>query len=68
MSIDIKPLAPVERKACPETFSFGENFADHMFTQAYNPVTGWNNAEIKPYQSISLDPSVCGITLRTRNF
>tara|TARA_R110001583_G_scaffold195524_2_gene375339 strand:- start:3881 stop:4951 length:1071 start_codon:yes stop_codon:yes gene_type:complete len=57
MFIDIKPLALAERKACPETFSFGENFADHMFAQAYNPTTGWDNAEIKPYQSISLDPS-----------
>ncbi|PKG37217.1 branched-chain amino acid aminotransferase [Psychromonas sp. Urea-02u-13] len=57
MSIDIKPLAPAERKACPETFNFGENFADHMFIQAHDRVNGWKNAEIKPYQSISLDPS-----------
>ena len=35
MSIDIKPLAVSERNACPKEFSFGEVFADHMFTQSY---------------------------------
>jgi len=57
MSIDIKPLAVSERSACPKEFSFGEVFAQHMFTQSYDSSAQWTNAEIKPYQPLQLDPS-----------
>lgn len=57
MSIEIKPLEPSQRKACPEKFSFGETFCDHMFTQNFEPGKGWHNALVSPYHSLSLDPS-----------
>jgi len=57
MSITIQPLDVSQRKGCPEEFAFGATFSDHMFTQEYDSVTGWNNALISPYHSLTLDPS-----------
>lgn len=57
MSIDIKPLAVEQRNACPEQFSFGEVFADHMFIQSFDTDTQWANAEITPYKPLQMDPS-----------
>jgi len=57
MSIEMKPLEQDKRRSCPEEFSFGATFSDHMFTQDYQTGTGWNNALISPYHSLSLDPS-----------
>lgn len=57
MSIEIKSLAPHERKSCPKEFSFGANFSDHMFTQEFEPSKGWHDAIISPYHALSLDPS-----------
>lgn len=57
MSIEIKPLALEKRGQCPEEFSFGGTFADHMFRQSYHADKGWYDVEIVPYQPISLDPS-----------
>lgn len=30
MTIEINPLSMNERSTCPEEFSFGETFSDHM--------------------------------------
>lgn len=57
MTIDIQPLALAERKVCPPEFNFGEIFSDHMFTQSFDKVNQWSNAEITPYHMLSLDPS-----------
>jgi len=57
MSITIQPLDVNQRRSCPDNFAFGTTFSDHMFTQEYNPTSGWNNALISPYHSLSLDPS-----------
>ncbi len=57
MSIEISSLAPEQRNTCPEKFSFGETFSDHMFTQNFEPSKGWHNALISPYHALSLDPS-----------
>lgn len=57
MTIEIKALPIAERKACPEEFSFGATFSDHMFTQNFDESNGWHNAEVSPYHPISLDPS-----------
>ena len=53
----MQPLAEDKRRACPEEFSFGATFSDHMFTQEYDQDKGWHNALISPYHSLSLDPS-----------
>ncbi|WP_076418999.1 branched-chain amino acid aminotransferase [Colwellia sp. UCD-KL20] len=57
MSITIQPLDVNQRRSCPENFAFGTTFSDHMFTQEYDQASGWNNALISPYHSLSLDPS-----------
>jgi len=57
MSITIQPLEVSKRRSCPEEYAFGATFSDHMFTQEYDVVSGWNNALISPYHSLSLDPS-----------
>ena len=57
MSIEIKSLAFEQRQSCPEEFSFGVTFADHMFTQTFDEGKGWYDALISPYHALSLDPS-----------
>lgn len=57
MSIEMKPLALSERRSCPAEFSFGATFSDHMFTQQFDHGKGWHEAEVKPYQNLTLDPS-----------
>ncbi|MEX1376666.1 MAG: branched-chain amino acid aminotransferase [Eubacteriales bacterium] len=36
---------------------FGEMYTDYMFTMRYLPEKGWHNAQVKPYEKISLDPA-----------
>ncbi|NVK57625.1 MAG: branched-chain amino acid aminotransferase [Alteromonadaceae bacterium] len=57
MFINIKPLDVANRRGCPDEFSFGATFSDHMFTQEYAAGKGWHNAEVTPYHTLSLDPS-----------
>lgn len=57
MSIEIKALAPAERKSCPKEYSFGATFSDHMFTHEFDEEKGWHDALISPYHALSLDPS-----------
>ena len=57
MSIEIKSLAPQQRKSCPKEFSFGVTFSDHMFTHTFEQGKGWHDALISPYHKLSLDPS-----------
>jgi branched-chain amino acid aminotransferase len=57
MSIEIKALESNKRNGCPEEYSFGSTFSDHMFTQEYTAENGWHNALISPYHALSLDPS-----------
>jgi len=57
MSIKIKPLNPEKRQSCPEEFSFGVTFSDHMFTQNFEKDKGWHDALISPYHSLMLAPS-----------
>lgn len=57
MSIAINPLAASARGVCPEEFSFGSTFSDHMFTQDYAPGKGWHDAEVAAYHALTLDPS-----------
>lgn len=57
MSIEVNSLEFEKRRSCPESYSFGETFSDHMFTQDYSADKGWHNALISPYHALSLDPS-----------
>ncbi|MCJ8321010.1 MAG: branched-chain amino acid aminotransferase [Colwellia sp.] len=57
MSIEMQPLEADKRQVCPEEFSFGATFSDHMFTQEYDQDKGWHNALISPYHALTLDPS-----------
>jgi len=36
---------------------FGKIYTDHMFTMEYCPDQGWTQAEIKPYQPLTLEPA-----------
>ena len=36
---------------------FGKIYTDHMFTMEYRPGQGWTQAEIKPYQPLTLEPA-----------
>lgn len=36
---------------------FGEMYTDYMFTMRYLPDKGWHDAQVKPYEPISLDPA-----------
>ena len=40
-----------------EKLGFGEYFTDHMFTMDYDPVNGWNNPRVVPYNEFSLFPA-----------
>ncbi len=41
----------------PMKLDFGSVFTDYMFVMKYKEDKGWYDAEIKPYDNISLDPS-----------
>lgn len=57
MTIKITPLKLENRQSCPEEFSFGVTFSDHMFTQEFDEDKGWHDALISPYHSLLLAPS-----------
>ncbi|MFT8321656.1 MAG: branched-chain amino acid aminotransferase [Bacillus sp. (in: firmicutes)] len=48
-----------EKKPKPDSakLEFGKVFTDHMFMMDYSVEKGWHDAQILPYQSISLDPA-----------
>lgn len=57
MSIEVLPLDADKRGECPQEFSFGAVFSDHMFRQVFDKGLGWHDAQIVPYQALQLDPS-----------
>lgn len=46
-----------KEKPADDQLAFGRNFTDHMFTMDYTTEFGWHNPQIKPYQSLTIDPS-----------
>ncbi|GKU82877.1 branched-chain amino acid aminotransferase [Niallia sp. NCCP-28] len=48
-----------EKKPKPDasTLVFGKTFTDHMFMMDYTEGRGWHDAQILPYQPITLDPA-----------
>ena len=57
MMIKINSLPIEQCNACPDEYSFGVTFSDHMFLQNFDQDKGWNDANIGPYRPLSLDPS-----------
>ncbi len=57
MTIKITALPKEKCNTCPEEFSFGVTFSDHMFIQNFDQDKGWIDANIGPYRPLSLDPS-----------
>jgi branched-chain amino acid aminotransferase len=55
--ITILPLDPASVRTPGDTFSFGREFTNRMFTQSYNPQQGWHDATIGPYRNFSLSPA-----------
>lgn len=47
------------KKAKPNTneLVFGKVFTDHMFMMDYSEEQGWHDAQIMPYQPLTIDPS-----------
>ena len=60
MKINLTKASPKELKNPPITLSgveFGTVFSAHMFCMDYAEGKGWPSAQIKPYGSLSLEPS-----------
>jgi branched-chain amino acid aminotransferase len=57
MNIKIEPLTPEQTKPATHPPSFGKVFSNRMFVQEWTADKGWQNAAIKAYAPITLDPS-----------
>jgi len=56
--VTIKKAPTLKKKyEDPNKLLFGELYTDYMFTMRYLPEKGWHDAQVKPYQNISLDPA-----------
>lgn len=58
MNLEISVELTQSPKTRPSTdkLGFGLYFTDHMFIADYTKESGWKNARVVPYQSLSLDP------------
>lgn len=57
-NIPIKKAAQLKKKyENANKLLFGEMYTDYMFTMRYLPEKGWHDAQVKPYEPISLDPA-----------
>ncbi|MGP7815827.1 branched-chain amino acid aminotransferase [Niallia sp. 01092] len=56
-TITVTLASEKKTKPDPANLEFGKNFTDHMFMMDYSVDQGWHNAQILPYQPISLDPA-----------
>src|SRR5690625_422117 len=57
MEIKIKFAQTKKEKPNPDTLAFGTVVTDHMFQMDYTVEMGWHNAQIVPYEPITLDPA-----------
>ena len=56
MKISINKAENLKSKPDESNLGFGQYFSDHMFTMDY--IDGeWSNAQILPYQDISISPA-----------
>ncbi|HEX7104835.1 MAG TPA: branched-chain amino acid aminotransferase, partial [Acidothermaceae bacterium] len=51
------PLAPEKRAAALRNPGFGRVFTDHMVAVTWTPDQGWHDAQLRPYEPLSLDPA-----------
>ncbi|MCE4047808.1 MULTISPECIES: branched-chain amino acid aminotransferase [Bacillaceae] len=56
-TITVTLAAEKKPKPDPSKLEFGKVFTDHMFMMDYTVENGWHNAQILPYQPITLDPA-----------
>jgi len=57
-NISIKKVTQLKKKYDDaHKLVFGKMYTDYMFTMRYLPDKGWHDAQIKPYENISLDPA-----------
>jgi branched-chain amino acid aminotransferase len=58
VEIKIVPLNGHELKTpLKDNFGFGNKFSNFMFSQKYTEGIGWYDAQIGPYQALTLDPA-----------
>ncbi|MFV0477181.1 MAG: branched-chain amino acid aminotransferase [Parahaliea sp.] len=57
MTIEINALPEDQRGHCPEKYTFGTGFADHMFSQSHDTERNWHSAQIHPLKALSLHPA-----------
>jgi branched-chain amino acid aminotransferase len=61
VKINLKPNANLVEDSLREKYvaepGFGKYFTDHMVTAEWNQDSGWNDAEVRAYGPISLDPA-----------
>ncbi len=53
----VKAASLKEKPKDQSKLGFGKIFTDYMFTMEYSSKEGWHNAQVKPYQNLSLDPA-----------
>ena len=60
MEVKLKKATAEQLKIPPASMSgvvFGTQFSDHMFCMEWEDGKGWQNAEIKPYGPLLMEPS-----------
>ncbi len=59
LDITVNKLPQEQLKAKPDqnNLGFGQFFTDHMFSMRWNKQHGWHDAQIGPYQSLTMDPA-----------
>lgn len=51
------PTDPARLKEILAAPGFGKHFTDHMVTIEWTADKGWHNAQVRPYENLSLDPA-----------
>ncbi|MDY5784823.1 MULTISPECIES: branched-chain amino acid aminotransferase [unclassified Corynebacterium] len=51
------PKSREEREAILANPAFGKKFTDHMVSIEWTEEDGWHDAQVRPYEAITLDPS-----------
>lgn len=59
MTANIQTILSSHRRTKPpvKDLGFGKYFSDHMFTAQYSKSEGWHQAQVRPYEALSLDPA-----------
>ena len=60
MNFSTEMVSPDARRAKPtdeSSLGFGKIYSDHMFSMRWTPDTGWTDANIAPFQNLSLSPA-----------